>query len=195
MSIKNSITKLSAVALIAFASVQVHAFVNTQETVATAEDSSALVDQIATIADQIAEKSITSEEALTQINSAIEQIDTLLDGEPANEGDLLDLRDALVDMRLQLSSEEGTETEVALGDGNVVSDVLISERPLGSTILGGGGSYSGGGVAMGGGGGAIGGGGGGLVSFLTSPLGIGAIAGTIIAVTVGDDDDDEVASL
>ncbi|MGB7328192.1 MAG: hypothetical protein WBD31_25170 [Rubripirellula sp.] len=186
---KRTISKIAAVAFLAFAGVQVHAFVNTQETAAVAQDSSSLMDQIEAIANQIADKSLTSDEALSKINKVIDQIDALLDSEPANEGDLLDLRDALVDMRLELSEEEGTQTEVAMGDGTIIDGGGI--LPMDGGIIGDGGWVSSGGG--GGGGVAAGGGGGGLLS---RPLLLGGAAAAIaLGVSCGDDDDDPVASL
>ena len=190
---KNWISKLAAIAFLAFATVQVHAFVNTGETAAVVEDTQSLFTQIEGIAAQIADEALSSEEATAKINESIDQIDELLDGEPANEGELLDLRDALVDMRLELSSADVSE-EQTVGACASCGGGAVSTGP----VLGGGPIFSGGGggFASGGGGIAIGGGGGGgLIGFATSPLGIAAIAGTIVAVTAGGDDDDDVASM
>ncbi|QDT10121.1 hypothetical protein [Planctomycetes bacterium K23_9] len=194
MKKKHWISKLAAIAFLSFAVAQVHAFVNTSETVAVSEDSSALIDRIDSIATAIGDESLTSDEALVKINEIIDEIDGLLDTEPANEGELLDLRDALVDMRLEISGQDATQEQAvgactSCGTAPAAGGSILSGGPIGGgSILGGGG----GGFAVGGGG-AIGGGG--LASFLTSPLGIGAIAGTIVAVTAGGDDDDVVASM
>ena len=59
---------------------------------------------------------------------------------------------------------------------------------------GGGGGFGGGGFGGGlGGGGGFGGGG--LGGFLTSPLGLAAVAGGIVAIAVSDDDDADENSL
>jgi hypothetical protein len=192
MNYRNWITKVAAIAFLSFAVVQVHAFVYMPSTEAVSEDSSELMDRIEAIGTGVEDETLSSDEALAKINEVIDEIDGLLDSEPANEGELLDLRDALVDMRLELSAEDVTE-EQTVGACNVCaggapSGGIISRGPILSS--GGGGFASGGGgIALGGGGG------GGLIGFATSPLGIAAIAGTIVAVTAGGDDDDDVASM
>jgi hypothetical protein len=194
MNYRNWITKVAAIAFLSFAVVQVHAFVYMPSTEAVSEDSSELMDRIEAIGTGVEDETLSSDKALAEINEVIDEIDGLLDSEPANEGELLDLRDALVDMRLELSTEQVEE----------VQTVGLAAPAVGGGIVSGGGGCNvcstggGGGFSFGGGGGGIalgGGGGGGLIGFATSPLGIAAIAGTIVAVTAGGDDDDDVASM
>ena len=189
MNCRNWISKIAAVAFLTFAVVQVHAFVYMPSSEAVSEDSTELMDRIEGIAASIEDESLTNEEALAKIREISAEIDSLLDSEPANEGELLDLRDALVDMRLELSAQDVSE-EQTVGScncaGGAPSGGLVSSGPIG----GGGPVFSGGGGGgfAGGGGISLGGGGGGLIGFATSPLGIAAIAGTVVAVSSGGDD-------
>ncbi len=202
---KNTLTKLAALGLLAFAAVQVHAFVNLQTTPAATENLTSILDQIESITTRSTDASLDAEDAIAEINEVIDQIDTLLDNEPANEDELLDLRDALVDMRMGVSGEVNPQTEVGMAGepgygGEVISDTLISSTPIGETIISddlGMGFSDGFGCEVGDcGGGGFGGGGGGFGGFVTSPLGLASIGGIIaLAVTNDDDDDHSVTSL
>ncbi len=188
---KKQLCSIVAVASLLFAGIQVHAFVNMANPESTHSDETSLVDRIDAIGTELSDESIQGDEAVAKINSLIEEIDTSLDAEPANEGELLDLRDALVDMRLDLAGEEQVVGACAECGSAPMGDTILSEPVMDGGFMDGGfvdGGYSGGGY--GGGGGAVGGGGG-IGGFVTSPLGIAAIAGTAIALSVDSDDDDD----
>ncbi len=142
---------------------------------------------------------------LVKVNEAIAAIDTQLDAGVVNEASHLDARASLVSLRSDLPclSEELAAEQGDLGmldQGQVISDTLLSEQTIGSSVLEGGevgmaggasvgGSpmYAGGGVTYGGGGGGGGGGslGGGGIG------GIGALGALGAAIAIGVSDDDE----
>ena len=197
MSIKSWVTKAGAVFFLAFTVVQVHAFMVEPSDISVSEDISEIGERVAEISDDLAADEITPKAAIEQIDLVIDEVDSVLDTEPKNEEELMELRDALVDLRADvLEHEDNPEMLAALGDNLPVLPLFSGGgyAPAASGGLFGGGGVIGSGGGFGGGlGGAVGGGG--LGGFLTSPLGLGSIAGGIIAIAVSGDDDPEPNSV
>ena len=197
MTIKSLSSKLVAVAFLSFAVVQVHAFVNDPADISIEEDVTAITERIASIADDLDAEEVEPNVAVEEIDLAIDEVDSMLDTEPANEEELLDLRDTLVEMRSEVFGEMNEEELLAAATCSTCQPCATcnSPAPTRSFSSGGFGGFSGGGFGGGGFGGGLGGGGlsfggGGLGGFLTSPLGLASVAGGIVAIAVSGDDDD-----
>ena len=205
MSIKTTAAKLAAFAFLFFTVVQVHAFMVEPSDVAVTEDVSGIAERVAEIADDLDAEEITPKAAIEEIDVAIDEVDSILDTEPENESDLMELRDALVDMRSGVMESADQADITADLDGASLAAVsggyssacqVCSAAPASSGLFGGGGVIGSGG-GFGGFGGGLGGGigGGGLGGFLTSPLGLASIAGGVIGIAVSGDDDPEPNSV
>lgn len=192
---------LLGLALLIGAGAQGYAFMMEGDSAPTQDDFD-LVQLIEDFEAEIQDDAVECEDMLAKLDSAIEEIDLVLDNGVENEESYLVARDVLIDMRLELPclGEQLAQNScstcspcTSCGTGSVSrSGGLLSGS--GGGIFGGGGVVgSGGGFGggLGGGGGLIGGGGGGLLAG--SPLRLLAIGGAAIGIAVGagggDDDD------
>jgi hypothetical protein len=194
MRIKKLFQSGLGLALVALVSVQAGAFMNTVEQASHALQSLDYGQLVDSLAVQRKGDEVDCSEMLSKIDEALHEIDASLDAGVSDEESLLEARDALVAMRLDLPclSEQLAQApccQPTIAPANIVSDVLVSEQVvtagLPSGALGGaGGALGGAGGAIGGAGGAIGGGGG-----LAGLLRIGGLTGGIIAAASSSSDD------
>ncbi len=194
---------LLGLAVLVGAGAQGYAFMMEGDSAPTQDDFD-LVQLIEDLEAEIQDDAVECEDMLAKLDSAIEEIDLVLDNGVEDEESYLVARDALIDMRLELPclGEQLAQSSCATcspctscGTGSVAR----SGGSGGGGILGGGGVVgSGGGFGGGfGGGGGLIGGGGGLLS--SRPLRLLAIGGAAIGIAVGaggdDDDPGDVATV
>ena len=186
MNFKRVTAALAGFAIFSVAAIQVHGFVNDSSDFPYIEDSTQLVEMIDDIA-----SNLEANDALDRIDNAISELDEILDNEPQNEGEILDLRDALVDLRVKALGETDSP-EVAEPQLAQIVDVvdaaplpiagpapLAAPAPMGGVVSGGGAVAGGGGVASG-------------INWRRLLL-IGGLVGGL--ASIDDDDDVEVVSV
>lgn len=185
-------------ALVAFAGAQSYAFMLASVEATPSSDATDAQALVAGLEESLSDASVECETKLESVESAIENIDLVLDAGTADEDVLLNSREALVEMRKALPCSASADTLVHdVVEGNVISDTVVSETIVEETVIGtevvgtpvtsystGGFVSSGGGGGGGGFGGAAGVGGGrfGLIAAVA--------AGIAIPIAVSDDDDD-----
>lgn len=198
---KRILTFAAVLVMLAAAGVQSYAFMAAEKEAAI-EGQMDVVELVDNVRDEVESKEAACDTKLASIESALNQIDEMLDAGSSDEDVLLDARDALVQLRLELPCEAKKQLVGNEHGGSIISDRLVGERVVnlgashnGGGILSGGhtsggfvsGGYTSGGLVSSGGraaGRAAASGGGGRLGLLAA-----GAAAIIIPIAASDDDD------
>ena len=191
MSVKKVLSTGLVTILFAFIGLQVHAFVDPDLKTAFLEDTTAAVDLIAEL-----NQNLRGDSVVSKIDDMIDSLDAALDSEPDNELELMQLRDVLVELRAKAvdqAPEQTPETMLALVDGVATAPAIAPAIASGGgyapacAVCQPSGSTSG---AIGGGGFSIGG------SGLLNPRRLLLIGGLVAGLASLDGDDEvEIQSI
>ena len=181
MKIKKIASCIAGVAFLAVASVHVHGFVDGEFSTAFVEDTSVFEQKIEEIG-----ADLESKDTIEKINEAIAELDEVLDEQPANEEEVLTLRDAFVELRFKAMDGARHDDKELVQIVDVVSPAPMPAISFAPAPVSTGYVVSGGGAVSGGGGFAAG------INWRRILL-IGGLVGGL--ASIDDDDDVEVASV
>ncbi len=182
MKIKSILPAIAGLFFVAFAVAQVYGVAGTGEQFAQTKEAKALMKTMEQI-------DLEAENASDDIDVALEDVDEILDGNPSNEDEILELRDGLVAMRIAATATAPEKQ---------------STRLVGTYSSVGGGGYSGyssgysgscNTCSSSGGGSVFSGGGGGLLSGGGQIRRFWPLLGLVALAAIDGDDDADPASV
>jgi TolA-binding protein len=149
-------------------------FANADEMVPVQQQQLSIHDQIVQLQGDVVEGTFSCVELSERIDNLVKRIDTLLDGEPNNQAELIQQRKLVLDLRLQIKCDHSGEE-----NGSMLAGSSCNCGGGSAPAGGGGGGFVGKSASYGGGGGGGGGGAGGIIGLTA----IGAAIAIPIAVS------------